>query len=372
MACFDRDRFDGLQGEFYELDVEPDVKPRGEHEDLGYRDQGSYTGKFPKDPADEHVWFFPAYTSYGDYSNTTLVEKSNYRVLLAACEAADQDEDEVPDDCRPFFVTLSSGHDSNSIAVHIERTPDSIVEMLEGLSNYPVLDDSDHSELEQEAQEEAWNDWARDDYRRELEKTFTSQLEAFAERHNLEIDTDVDLSEVSDSDISTHFWHWSNEINEYWESSDMSMWINVEKVAEAAAEELFTDPEAKPEGWEWPEGIPANLAPVFVDPRQTLLPFKEGFPERYIPPPETRAAGPAPLTQQEEALIKFMIRVGWYKKDDRAGLVAHIMRMRAGARGGMNGLEGMSAGEFCVLVRRRPLQGRSGFFDLPSWKRRLG
>jgi hypothetical protein len=271
-------------------------------------------------------------------------------------------------------VTLSGGYDSHGIAVHIERAPDNIVEMLEGLSNYPLLDDSHHSELEMEEQNKAWDETFRDDYRRELEKAFTTTLEEFAEKHGLEIDTDVDLSAVSDRDLDQHFWDWNEDQTVDWVNEDMSMWINVEKIAKEVAEELFTNPDAAPKGWEWPEGIPPNIAPVFVDPRQTLLPFKEGFPERYIPPPETRA-GPAPLTRQEEGLIEFMVRVGWYKKDDRAGLVAHIMRMRAEAirragRGGMNGFEGISTGELCVWARRAPT--RSGFFDLPSWRRRAG
>lgn len=370
MPCFDRDRFDALQGEFCELDIELDVQPRGEYERVNYGDKGNCGGKLD----DDHVWFMPSYTSGSDYSGN-LVEVSNHRVLLDACVAADQDEDEVPDDCRPWFVDMYGGHGTFAIAIHAERAPDNIVEMLESLSNYPLLDDSDHSELEMEKQNEAWDNGVRDDYRKALEIAFESALEVFADRHGLEIETNVDLSDVSDSDISSHFWHWSNEANEYWSNEEGdSVWINVEKVAEAAAEELFTDPEAKPKGWDWPEGIPSNIAPVFTDPRQMLLPFKEGFPERYVPPPETRA-GPAPLTAQESALIEEMIRLGWYKKDDREGQIAHIMRMRAAAaqragRGGMNGLEGMSAGELCVRVRRAPRRAR--LMDLPSWNRKLG
>lgn len=367
MTCFDRDRFDGLQGEFCELDVELDVQPRGEHENISYGDHSGCQQKPPEQDDEETVWFFPSYTSGSNYSGN-LGEVSNHRVLLAACVAADKDEDEVPDECRPFFVEFYGGHGTFAIALHIDRTPDSIVEMLEGLSNYPLLDDSDHSELEMEKQNEAWEEnGLRDDYRQELEKAFTSALETFAERHGLEIDTDVSLSDVTDDAISSHFWHWSEEANEYWSNEEGdSMWINVEKVAEEAAENLFTDPEAVPEGWEWPEGIPANLAPVFVDPRQTLLPFKEGFPD-YVPPPPT-PSGPAPLTQQEMALIEEMVRLGWYKKDDRAGQVAHIMRMRAEAtrRTGRGGLHGLDVRDLVLRTRR----SRARLFDLASWSRR--
>jgi len=43
-----------------------------------------------------------------------------------------------------------------------------MMEVFEGLDNYPVIDEEAMSAVEQEAEDEAWNNWVRHDYERAL------------------------------------------------------------------------------------------------------------------------------------------------------------------------------------------------------------
>lgn len=169
-----------------------------------------------------HPWVQPQNCSGGDYDNCGLVCQSNHRVLVRACNNALKGDDT----CQlPWFVELYGGHGSYGILIHARRAPDSIAEMLAGLSDYPLLDESDHSELEMEGTQEAWSDWGRDDYRRALEKAFS------------DAGFEYDFDDVEDAELDRHFDEIANEIGEYWHDDGGSMYIDVEKVAKSAAED---------------------------------------------------------------------------------------------------------------------------------------
>jgi hypothetical protein len=101
----------------------------------------------------------------GGYDAPT-VQRSNERVFRAdfagALEKADGDADGVALDLR--FVT------------------DEMLETIEALQDYPILDESDHSELEHEAQQEAWECWGASDWRRQVASLLADRLEGLAER----------------------------------------------------------------------------------------------------------------------------------------------------------------------------------------------
>lgn len=213
-----RDDFEGMQGQFWRPD--PYRAPEGFDEQGG---QGSSSISYealddgrPR-PDEDHVWFAHEYTGGSDYGGSGLVSKANFETLRE--EAERLSEDELGGDTS-WYQVFYGGHGTYEIAFHVDKTPTEIIEMLSGLSDYPLIDDNKHSDLEHEAEEEAWNNWAESDYRSALGKKF-----------------DGDASEVDDDVLKKHFYEAMEDANENWvnEQGD-EMWINVGKVAEAADE----------------------------------------------------------------------------------------------------------------------------------------
>jgi hypothetical protein len=113
--------------------------------------------------------------SGSDYSGDS-VTVSNYRVL--ADEFADR------------LVLMYGSHGTYSLAYW--AGDEEIEERLASLDDYPVLDEDDLSEVEREAEEEAWNTWLADD------------LAAL-------IDPDDRLDWLSADAFSAAFWQWLYE-----------------------------------------------------------------------------------------------------------------------------------------------------------------
>lgn len=101
------------------------------------------------------ITLFP-YASGSDYSGNT-VEASNYRVL--------QEDAHV----MARSVLIQGDHGTFGIA-YIGQPTRRIRAILDALDGYPLLDEDDHSKLEQEIENEQWASWGRDDFRRDLAK----------------------------------------------------------------------------------------------------------------------------------------------------------------------------------------------------------
>lgn len=131
------------------LSSDPD-SPEG-HERFPY-------ARFRPDNHGEYVE--PDNMGYSDYSGST-VDRSNVRVFMEAFEEHQGVE----------WWLLYGGHGTEAIVVRRdadERVPE-IGEFFDGLANYPLADESDHSELEMELQEEAWKDFGLSDFKRWLQ-----------------------------------------------------------------------------------------------------------------------------------------------------------------------------------------------------------
>lgn len=193
--------------------VTPD-EYQGCKEDTTWNDGGHFTwGHWKEDKNGE--WLMPLYTSGSDYSNSSLVEVSNFEVLKEAAEAATVEGEPA------FYVTFYGGYGTFGIAFHVERTPEDIREMLAGLDNYPLLDEQHHSQLETDKSNEAWNDWGRSDYRKELNKKFHG-----------ECDTE---SPLADKYLDRHFYYWMEKANVYWENDGAdTMYIDLERIVKTA------------------------------------------------------------------------------------------------------------------------------------------
>jgi hypothetical protein len=98
------------------------------------------------------------YTGWSDYSGST-VERSNYRSLLR----------DYPD----TFTDVYGGHSTSELMLSVRWTaPDdgraSLLDDLRALADYPLYDEEDHSMLEMELADEAWDAYLDYDVRSDL------------------------------------------------------------------------------------------------------------------------------------------------------------------------------------------------------------
>ncbi len=120
--------------------------------------------------------------SGSDYSGS-LVEKSNARVLQRDF---------------PWLVEIYGGYGTFGLGYlgKRENQNPALIEAIDSLASYPVLDDSDHSDLEMELVSEAWESDGRDDFKRALVEYFD---EAYAPDEH-------DLDEIDDTRID-NLWY---------------------------------------------------------------------------------------------------------------------------------------------------------------------
>lgn len=96
-----------------------------------------------------------------DYSGS-LVEISNARSLKVEF---------------PWLVEVYGGHGTRGLAYlgKRENQNPALIEAIDSLTEYPIYSDDDHSELEHEKTQEAWESDGRDDFKRALVKYFDAQ-----------------------------------------------------------------------------------------------------------------------------------------------------------------------------------------------------
>lgn len=105
------------------------------------------------------LFIVPDLLQFGDYDNSCMVERSNKKVFLEEYENS------------PIVYEVTGGYGSEGIALSIrellnpdnEETAQSIIDCLNGLSDYPCLDDETMSNMENDAFEESLNDWGISD-----------------------------------------------------------------------------------------------------------------------------------------------------------------------------------------------------------------
>lgn len=113
------------------------------------------------------------YCTFGDYDNSTAVERSNHRVMLARF---------------PWLVSVTGDYGSQMLGYLGKRetqNPD-LIEAIDALEAYSIADESDESELESEMEFEAWKDYGRRDFTTEL-KSVLDTIDADHE-HDLDVD----------------------------------------------------------------------------------------------------------------------------------------------------------------------------------------
>ena len=102
------------------------------------------------------IFIVSKYMQYGDYDNSCMVERSNYKIFLE-----DYKEEKG-------IFRIYGGYGSSGIAISIrylldpdnEEKAQSIIDVLNSLNDYPCIDDEDMSNMEYEAFIEALDNFA--------------------------------------------------------------------------------------------------------------------------------------------------------------------------------------------------------------------
>lgn len=125
-------------------------------------------------------------------------------------------------------LLLADG-DADGLALDIRFVTDEMLEDIESLERYPLLSEDDHSSLELQDIDKAWEDWASRDFSRKLESILSELL------------SDEDLAETivesfsSDADLFSLFESLREDANEYWEEqSGYGQWVDIERIVERA------------------------------------------------------------------------------------------------------------------------------------------
>ncbi len=113
----------------------------------------------------------------------------------------------------------------------------SVVETIEGLESYPLIDDEALSEVEHEREQEAWESDIRSDFCRSVRER-----------------TLVDLDEANADDVLGLFLKACEVTSACWEHADGSAWINVDPLADHVAATHTSEALRDIEGAQWDDG----------------------------------------------------------------------------------------------------------------------
>jgi hypothetical protein len=169
------------------------------------------------------LWVEPPECSFGDYASDS-VWRSNQRTFLRL----------FPDD----FCTFYGGHGSQTIACPVSRVTPGMLEMFNALTEYPILDEMDESEVRMELTEEAWSGWA--------EWTFICEVLKRLEPLDGAPQEDVDWFEKVDDQLralagNPLLFDWFEDLreqcNKYWENFSEGMHTDVGSVADEVTRE---------------------------------------------------------------------------------------------------------------------------------------
>jgi hypothetical protein len=157
------------------------------------------------------VYFYVPCASGSDYSGCT-VTRSNYLVFQETYGSED------------WVFSAHGGYSTYAAVVGLtglltcaDDTADSILDALDGLENYPLLDEEALSTLEMELADEAWDSWVADDFVKALETKFDGLAE---------------FELPSGSALRTFFEEKREESNAEWYCEGMGhdMWVDIGRV----------------------------------------------------------------------------------------------------------------------------------------------
>lgn len=219
--------------------------------------------------------FVPSYIAYSSYSNLGLVGRANFNVFT--------DQGSTPDPFDAVHV-VDYGWDGQGVCIDVLYVTEDMLETIEALEAYPLISEEEHSQLELEAQDEAWIDWAREEFRkavaRELQRFEPSIWPDEADDYWAEEILDAIPDETLEARLLEEFNRLSDQAGEYWVCEDTSSgaYINVAKVAEGLTTESL----------EFITGIPYDrLVPEEQQWRREPYPWPGAEAAPLLEPPTT-------------------------------------------------------------------------------------
>jgi hypothetical protein len=123
--------------------------------------------------------------------------------------------------------------DADGLALDVRFITAEMLETLAALESYPLISEDDHSALELELQQEAWESWAAADWRKELERKLQQHAPDDADAYwSSEM-----LEPVPDDKLQELFNTCADLANIYWEeqccgSTSEGYWLDVARAAE--------------------------------------------------------------------------------------------------------------------------------------------
>jgi len=131
----------------------------------------------------------------------------------------------------PMLREAVGSYGSSSVAVDPRYLSEELLESLQGLESYPVLDEGHCSSLELSLQGEAWESWAERGFFSALEKRLSALC-------GDEVMAEETVESLSSDALFSLFESFREETNTYWESqSSPDQWIDIERILERASDE---------------------------------------------------------------------------------------------------------------------------------------
>ena len=170
---------------------------------ISWSDLHPYSGEVNEETL-KTFYLVPDLLSGGDYSSSSEVQVSNHRVFLKEFKNVD----------GVYNVYGGFGSFAVAIRADIAESNERIKETLDGLENYPVIDDDDMSELRNE-----WEQLAVQDMIHGIQNSIENDLEELIK------DTDTDSEK-----IELIIWDGINELGLEWSYEDSSAYLDADKV----------------------------------------------------------------------------------------------------------------------------------------------
>ena len=173
-----------------------------------------------------------------------------------------------------FSKELAAGADGDADgqSLDIRYVTDEILETLAALESYPLISEDDHSQLEMELQEEAWQDWAKSDWRDAVEKALKEYTPETA--NDYWADETLDAVPDLDAKLAELFLACQEQTNEYWDEAGTSQYVDIDAVAKAIDRGdlaeltglplLDTEQQWRTAPYPWPDGSTDPLLPALV------------------------------------------------------------------------------------------------------------
>lgn len=168
-------------------------------------------------------------------------------------------------------LILADG-DADDVSLDVRYVTAEMLETFAGLENYILLDEEDHSDLEADDQQEAWENWAAADWRRLVCRALDAVL---PEDATADADDLLDAIPDADSCLFDLFRACADQAGEYWfEDGDSGQYIRLERVAESldladlreltGLQLLSPDQHWRTEPYPWPDGSTDPLLPALA------------------------------------------------------------------------------------------------------------